>query len=793
VSTIQIKYLLPIFLKKKHKMSFTLESPLYSSIDTGSSSRKRNIGVLEESEKKNCIDLLFLPTKNVVNQSNTNKTRRVSADSELFSNGNNTIIPPTCTTTATISNKIDTENSRSLDTHRLVSFCGSSTGTSTSCEESACSSSNYSEQQEQEQQACYSEVLSSSDTVTQHHNTRRRKRRDNKKDKWQHHTSPKNNKTKKRQDDSLSSTSTSSSHNKFNNNSKVKGQYAAPFNPSLHSNFWDDSSWSCSKSKVLLSSSIKKKKKKNNCRLATRGSNYTISKVEGLITATSNPLNSKTWENTNWKLRPISRINDTGKDAIDDNNDITEMEMEMERRQNNNNINDCNMPRENSVQWKLWKRLNEPDPQKRIFLLQAPITRVNTTATRLLTGNQPFEDKISSIGSPYILYRWLRVRLAAGLVRSCFDYLHQIIKKNYDEVEDVLKKLEISPTHNEELASLVTIRDRLAGIWCVYAHFTLEVGCLALEEKMKKSSLSSQKKNKYMRCLSPRDNTTVLCNPNVISETDSDFADNNTVASELELYNRQSRPVDNDRRKRIDVTSSGHQENITYEDISNHAISILLTARDCPLVGNHTAIALSLGRMIVSSTVMEQSKADCTQLHLSKENMSAKIKSAIDVCWDNIDTCRSKSHHQSKRRFTTKPVSKTTLRLLSNFEIKNQKLYTEKRIKKDAVLDGIESTLTLPSYIRNSLSKTSLPSDGVVIGDRNTIRCLSVELNRWSRLGEELETNHDRTIRLTPFHEPELPFLAAELPMFAPVESLSDPLKLYGDTEDAAKTIIWQW
>ena len=768
-------------------MSFALEfDSFYSSTDTGSSSsRKRYIEVLQGLAKKKCI----LPTMNV-NQS-SNKSRRVSEDTESFSNGNNIIIPPTCTT-ATISNRIDAENNRTLDTHRLVSFCGSSTGTSTSCEESACSSSNYSVQQEQ--QACYSEVSPSSDTIVkQHYNTRRKRKRYNKNEKWQQHTSPKN-KTKKIQDDSISSTSTSRSHsNKINCNSKVIKQYSAPYNPSLHPNFWDDSSWNCSKSSKELSSSIKKKKnnKKNkNCRLATRGSNYIISKIEGLITATSNPLNSKTWGNTTWKLRPISRINDTRKDDSDDN-DITEMENE---RRQNNNIKDCYIPREHSLQWKLWKRLNEPDPQKRIYILQTPIARLNTLTSRLLTKNQPFEKKISSIGSPYILYRWLRVRLAAGLVRSCFDCLHQIIKKNYDEVEDVLKKLEIHPTHNEDLVSLVTVRDRLAGIWCVYAHFTLEVGCLALEEKTKKS-LSSQRKNKNMECLSPRDNTTVLCNPNVNSETDSDFVDNDTVASELELYYQQSRsiPIVNDHRKRIEVTSSDHQENTTYDDISNHAISILLAARDCPLIGNHTAIALSLGRMIVSSTVMEQSKANCTQVHLSKEIMSAKIQSAIDVCWDNIDTYRSKSHQQSKRRFITKPVSKTTLRLLSNFEIKNQKLHTEKRIKKKAVLDGIESTLKLPNYIRNALTRTSLPSDGAIIGDRNTIRYLSVELNRWSRLGEELETNHDGTIRLTPFHGPELPFLAAELPLFAPVESISNPLKLYGDTEDAARTIIWQW
>jgi len=362
-----------------------------------------------------------------------------------------------------------------------------------------------------------------------------------------------------------------------------------------------------------------------------------------------------------------------------------------------------------------------------------------------------------------------------------------MLKKYYDEVKEVLKKLERSATQKEELASLVTVRDRLAGIWCVYAHFTLEAGCLALAEKGKKSL--SQKKQKYMCCMSPRD-TTAPCHPNGHSETYFNFADNAGGVSNYELENRQS--VENNHRGLIEDNSSD-RDNVTYDDISSHAISVLLTARDCPLVGNHTAIALSLGRMIVSSTLMEQSKAGCTQVHLPQKVMSARIRLAIDVCWDNIDTYRNKSHHQNRRRFTTKPVSETTLRFLSNFEMIDQKLCTEKRLRKNVILKGIESTLHLPKTIRSSLLMTSLPSEGVVIGDRNTIRSLCGELNRWSQLEEELERNHQRTIRFMPSHEPKLSFLAEELPLFAPVKSLSDPLKLYEDTNKAPKTIIWEW
>ena len=69
----------------------------------------------------------------------------------------------------------------------------------------------------------------------------------------------------------------------------------------------------------------------------------------------------------------------------------------------------------------------------------------------------------------------------------------------------------------------------------------------------------------------------------------------------------------------------------------NLAISILLNARDCPLVGNHAAIGICLGRLIVSSAVVKNSTSDSFRVELSRKNMMENIQSAIDVCWSNID------------------------------------------------------------------------------------------------------------------------------------------------------------
>ena len=612
-----------------------------------------------------------------------------------------------------IKSKIDTGSNSD---HRLVSSC-SSTSTSVSCEESMSSNSS---------EPIFAEAMSS---VTCPSMTRREREKV--------HTQ--NNQHKTIQIDSLSSNT-----HKF---SKVKGRYDAPEIDVNLGLFWDESSWCVSN----ISSSTTKRNRKTYCKARKS------SKVEGLMTATPNPSSLKDLENPMWRLRTFpfmkTSIDDYGPRIINSRQD---------------NIN--SLPTEGSVQRQLWKRLNETNSQ----ISMLPITCLNSP--QLFNKNQYFKDRLSSMESPYVLYRWLRVRFAAGLVRSSFDYLHQILNECYDKVKAIVHYGEMSLIRKEQHSSLIILRDRLAGIWCVYAHFTLEVGCLAVKTKTK------------CYCRS-RDKDVIYNNENGSTEADFNIP-HELSETNINLENQEL--VENNQKEPSEI-SSNNESKVTYDDVSNHAISVLLAARDCPLVGNHTAIALSLGRMIVSCAVIRQSATECNQINLRKETISAKIKSAIDVCWDNIDVYRSMSFHQHKRRFVPKPLSKETINFLSNFESeKSQKLCKEKELNKNP-FKGIESTLNLPKTLSDSLSLTSLSSQSHLIADPNTIRSLCNELNRWSRLGEELSINNQRAIRLKPYYEPVLKFHAEELPLFAPVESLSDPLQLYGDTCDASETILWQW
>jgi len=344
--------------------------------------------------------------------------------------------------------------------------------------------------------------------------------------------------------------------------------------------------------------------------------------------------------------------------------------------------------------------------------------------------------RLSFIDSPRIMYRWLRLRLAAGLVRSSFDFLNRILKKYYDEVKKVVKNVEIHEARDGNLAILVGLRDRLAGIWCVYAHFILEVGCLA--------------------CFRARK-----------SENQNNLVDNSCGGMTNEVQN-----------------------NIHFEDFSNIAFSTLLKARDCPLVGNHPAIGVALGRLIVSSTVLKEMKTDCSQVELSRKTLSTNIQSAIDVCWDTIKLCQSK--RRTDKRYVIYPVPEAVIRSLSNFLLVWDKSNCEKEIQAE-VHKGINSTLLLPMNLRNSLPSESLCSNGMIISDKNTIRFLCKELNRWSRLGEKLEVNSRHTIRITPSSNSEISFAAEELPLYSALVPLSDPLNHYKDNASPGKGIIWHW
>jgi hypothetical protein len=626
------------------------------------------------------------------------------------------------------------------------------------------------------------------------------------------------------------------------------------------SNLWDDLNWTKNGDNTAGTSSATTSTTIHISTLITC-SRSKHSKVQGIMFATPKPLHSEkmVWEDTHWQLITLSSITKKRKATrmltmsiesdttvahpkspsrvgtscydIDDATANNERVKLLKKRLEQNLV-----PTKNgSVKRRLYKRFNGPDnTEQNNHLSHWPIMSPLDTGITYLMKNQHLGGNSSSfIDSPYTLYRWLRVRLVAGLVQSSFDFLHRMLKKYYNEVAEVVKNIEKDKAHTETLALLVSLRDRLAGIWCVYAHFSLEVGCLvfARARKIEKKRILDNRRcekneEKFFTMeigveneIGPRNSknskntsnfgddqntSTVLKNKSVpipsfliLAEKSSSNATlcngfpTNMVEkhpSPMQMASKGS--MEHGSLKEREIEISKMQDDLSFDDFSNHAISILLVARDCPLVGNHIAIGASLGRLIVSSTVMKESKTDCTQVELSRETLLTNIKSAIDVCWDSIDVCRH--NRRTNRRYALSPISMTALRSLSNFQLKCGKSKWE---REDAtqVQEGIKSTLLLPMTIRNSLSSTLFSSEGMVVSDKDTTRCLCKEVNRWSRLGERLEVNSHHTIRITPSCDSEVSFAAEELPLYASVKSLSDPLNRYTDVATLGKGIIWQW
>jgi len=259
----------------------------------------------------------------------------------------------------------------------------------------------------------------------------------------------------------------------------------------------------------------------------------------------------------------------------------------------------------------------------------------------------------------------------------------------------------------------------LAGIWCVYAHFVLEVGCLAFARK-------------------------------------------------------------EDRK----------HDHVSFDEYSDLAISILMKAQHCPLVGNHASIGISLGRLIVSSAAMKETKHDCIQAQLSRDNLTRNIRLAIEVSWDFIDVCRL--HGNKARRYAINSAPTKAVVSLSNFVLKCDKSILKKEVQIN-ILDGIESTLLLPMTLRKSFPFISFQSKIMGIDDMDSIRMLCEEMNRWSRLREKLEGNSNHTIRITPSCDTEVSFAAEELPLFSSLEALSDPLNRYEKILNPGNEVIWQW
>lgn len=610
-----------------------------------------------------------------------------------------------------------------------------------------------------------------------------------------------------------------SSRNSSTCNFQVMGQIAAEREPH-QSNVWDDSDW------ILSSPFATANDKNENDTVDTSSSPITSttnnfpqmacdrskhSKVQGVMFATTNSLYAQisVWDDTDWKFPP-SVLTTKKRKTMGMLNMPTEKDTKNKVDVVKNNGNGPGLKcrskgkvlpiKHDSAKRGLCKTSDKSHDEKhRNYLSLMPIVSNRQMGIAYLTKNQHLNGHwLSSIDSPYILYRWLRVRLEAGLVWSSFDFLHRRLKQHYDEVVKNLGK-----TQKDETTSLSSLRDRIADIWCVYALFSLEVGCRTLARLRERQGsfwdeIPSEKNDVQNSGngivdedfdteaidgateYDPLDKKTNSSVVNCLSDDQyrSTMLGNKIIASKEYTSEEREVPFEND------------QDCPSIEDVCNHAISILLSARECPFVGNHVAINASLGRLIVSATVVGKSKLDCARVELSREILSTKIQSAIDVCWDGINACRCNQY--ANRRYEMPPVSKTAIMSLYNFQDTRDKSHWEKGLRPHFLQEGIISTFLLPTTLPNPFPSSTF-AEQMVVSDKNTIRCLCEELNRWSRLREKLSINSNRTMRIAPCHDSEILFAAEELPLYTTLEFLSDPLNHYEGVVIPGREIIWQW
>ena len=245
------------------------------------------------------------------------------------------------------------------------------------------------------------------------------------------------------------------------------------------------------------------------------------------------------------------------------------------------------------------------------------------------------------------------------------------------------------------------LRTKLAGIWCLYAHVVCEYG------KYKLSTLQ------------PEDGT------------------------------------------------SGPHHTVSLKDFYNHAVCIMDAAASCPFAGTHEWISMCRGRLMVAGKVWSESVTHCEDSFTSysavcKDVVKRSCREAAKSCWESMRVCQeeqlSDADVVSK---SSGPCNISSAQPSINFF---GKLNKSKNSQKDAG-GFVQSLCFLASFVEVlGLPSTLDPHKRWHFSqDVSTIGFLCSELNRWSRIGEQVEKNPDVHIGLD---EP-LGFLES-LPLFLP-------------------------
>ena len=312
----------------------------------------------------------------------------------------------------------------------------------------------------------------------------------------------------------------------------------------------------------------------------------------------------------------------------------------------------------NCPQFQIWQRLqNFP---------------FSTTPTTSNTTNE--QDASSCL---QVISSMVRVRLAAGMVKSAFQLLQDQLRRGYQQAksfegEDIL---EVDGESCQNQLSVLT--QRLSGLWCLYAHTVLQVGHMGILQQQPPAQDGTT-------------TTTTTCD--------------------------------------------------TFQDILAHAMQILLTAGSCPLVGTHPWIVVALGRLILAGNVLQQQIASPSStsssplastrtVALNGVEFRSCVRQAIHACWDAMDRCRDLDLDQTPR---FAPPDKESVERSAYF-LSHVQLWKQKRrpLGKEP-----SARMTSKDLEYSFLDIIDLP----LVSNASAIRALCGELNRYSRLEERLQT-----------------------------------------------------
>jgi hypothetical protein len=536
-------------------------------------------------------------------------------------------------------------------------------------------------------------------------------------------------------------------------------------------------------------------------------------------------------------------------------------------------IETCTYPDRNTAAAEICRRMrnnyDHSQTQQRLFF---PLS-VSTTL-------EPFRPLggINSNLSPYGLYRWLRVRMTAGHVRSSFSILHKQLQEGYEDAKNIMGKMNGGTYPEMQVPELLLIRDRLASLWCVYVHFTLEVGKVTLPDDKPQRTPQLANSNQISttsrsdtsqnvpefnmddtgseKCASVEDvpetqqqlpnfldgglrndapmvvplkrsivekiyqrkeknglnakvrftdaietSTSISTISRTTANTDSVLGAPTLTTKEQVVSKKTSatrkthtnkpkeRPKYRNKAGGNKKSSGRRKPKVTFQDIVHHAISLLWNARECPLVGNHTALSICLGRLLVSSTALQETKVKSNSTQMPRTQMLETIQFAIAACWDGIDPGQSDTQITDEFKLNDS-TTQNIIDHLSLVDFKG-KLHHEKRISHQTLLGEFKAVSELPQYLR--ARGGSLENTAFMFNDQNTTRCLCTELNRWSRLVEKLEVFAETTYKLKPSCGGKLAFLEEELPLFLPLDVHDSEIELFDADDENQALILWEW